>query len=63
MNSDWITTKLINGTWHASGTTPTGAYYEVWNADCESAQDARALLIFTIKEELAQARAMEADYE
>ena len=61
--SDWITTKLVDGAWMASGTTQSGAYYQVWNEDCETEEDARSLLIFTIREEQAEARAMEADYD
>ena len=61
--SDWIATKLVDGAWMASGTTESGAYYEVWNADCKTEEDARALLIFHIREEQAEARAMEADDE
>ena len=59
--SEWYRTELVDGAWMAEGTTPSGHYAKVWNADCETEEDAVALLIFTIREEQAEARLMEAE--
>ncbi len=59
--SEWYRTDFVNGAWMAEGTTPSGHYANVWNADCKTKEDAIALLIFTIREELAEERAMEAE--